>query len=399
MSVPPTAGPIILAPRLIALDWLTVNMAAPGYGDEAVPVPWTEVEPCTWTAQDIGQEQAYTVVPQDMTTAQFSGISYVMDANREKVATVTHTPHQTARGREWIQVQFSNRVLYTGEWLDLFRMFRAIGCNYRGISRIDVAADALRYDGGGFTDVIARTHQDAKYYGHSEWLQRSKRGKVTGAEFGSRASNKFIRCYNKSEEMRAKGVKPHIVKAWRDAFGVDVYAAKKPVQRLEIAVKGKEVRRYFTQESSPEYLETLAEVGPRVDLFASMVPTMFDFRTVADRARDAVPVAYWDWSAVHAGDPDRHHRATRNEGISEHGQKIALRSLFILGTTMGDRLPLEYAEQYAKAGGEELLAWYRRRCEQWTREINAYERSTDARTRTMLDNLRNGTAPDALPLD
>jgi hypothetical protein len=94
--------------------------------------------------------------------------------------------------------------------------------------------------------------------------------------------------------MKSKGVKPHIVEAWCNAFGFDPMNAEGcEVNRFEVALKGKEIRRYFEGESSAEWVLKLADVGQRVEVFASMAPGMFDFRIPAERARDAVPVAVW----------------------------------------------------------------------------------------------------------
>lgn len=372
---PGTFSPIVLAPGMVSLDWLTLNMREPEA--RASELPWRSVNPRKWidgenfAGQLVGRRE-YITQATDLRTAQFAHIAYINDDMGEKMATVSFAPHNLKiAAPEWIQVQFSNVALYTGEWWVLAQMFLAIGCRHDSISRVDIAVDGLAGDGGDFPDVVQLANRgEARYYGKADWLQRSQRSRVIGAEFGSRASNKFVRAYRKKREMKAKGEKVHITKAWERAFGFDVWAhPKAEVNRFEVQLRGKEVRRYFPDESDPAWVLGLAHTGQQLDVFASMAPGIFDFRTVADRARDAQPVCVWDFSRIDAGGADVSFRAERNVSLSDHTIKVGLRSMFMVASTMCDPVGLEMCERYAEASGARFVEWFERKRMEWVRDF------------------------------
>jgi hypothetical protein len=386
-------GTIVLAPGMVSLDWLTLNMSAP----EKLRIstlPWEYVDPVRWDYKLDPHPTnwcAYLICSANLRTAQFSRVSYLTDLKGEKLATISSAPHDgSLHGADWMQIQFANATLYSGEWVQIFRMFRDIGCSYRGISRIDVACDGIAGDGGDFPAVVAMAQQGkARYYGKCEWLQRSDRSQVIGAEFGSRASNKFIRAYRKKREMKSKGQKPWITEGWKRAFGFDAWATEGvEINRFEVALKGKEIRRHFDGEGSADWLEGMANVGQRVDVFASMAPRMFDFRTVAERARDAVPVCEWDWSRVDAS-ANVADRAEQNLAISEHTVKTGLRSMFMVAHYTCDKFGFEACERYAEAAGEHYWRWYMRKRAEWVKKFEKIERAKDSRTMELLARLRD----------
>lgn len=390
---------IYLRPFGIYLDWLTVNMRAPE-GATMRLLPWQQIEPVTWTWEPHMVERAareglteddlapiYTVEPTDLRTAQFERVSYVLDENREKVATVWHTPHDNRlHTPNWIQVQFSNPTLYDGRWATLFRMFRVLGCELSGISRVDIACDGVSGEGGNWPQVVDRAWKgEARYYGHCDWLARSSRGKAIGGEFGTRKSNKFIRAYNKTREMKRKGTKRHIVDRWAMDLGYDPTAGElvKDVNRFEVQLKGKEVRRYFPEEKGAQGVSFLLSLSDRqrlVDVFASMAVEMFDFRTYAKRARDAQYISRWDWSAVATNGPRIAHRAQRNYAITDYTIKANLRAMWQTGTVMGVRQVLQTAEHVAKAGGPHIQKWYAMKKEQWRKYYAKLDLAGDQRT-------------------
>lgn len=397
---PGTFAPLVLAPGMVSLDWLTLNLLAPetlGFAS----LPWEAPEPRRWDYEldpDPVNWLAYLTCASELRTAQFARVSYLTDMQGEKLVTVCSAPHNPKlHDARWIQVTFSNRTLYSGEWVNLFRMFRAIGCEYTSIGRVDVACDGIEGDGGEWPAVLQMAQRgEAKYYGKCEWLQRSERSRVIGGEFGSRASNKFVRAYRKKREMKSKGVKPHIVEAWCNAFGFDPMNAEGcEVNRFEVALKGKEIRRYFEGESSAEWVLRLADVHQRVEVFASMAPGMFDFRIPAERARDAVPVAVWDWSRVDAS-PVLAERDERALALTEHTIKTGLRSMFMLAHITGDPSGMAACEMYARAAGQSFVDWYERKRTEWVREFQRIENAKDPRTLDVLQRLREaGKMPEA----
>lgn len=391
----PQPGTVLLAPGMVSLDWLTLNMRAP---DDA-PIygfPWQRAEPVAWddtTDEDSDTWARYITEPTNIRTAQFAHVTYLNDTLGAKVATVWHTPHDGAlHDPRWIQVQFANATLYTLEWVRIFRMFRAMGCDYTSISRVDIACDGIEGDGGDWPKVLQMDRTGAaRYYGKCGWITRNERQHIIGGEFGSRASNKYIRAYRKKREMKSKGVKPHIVEAWCRAFGFDAWSDPAvEVNRFEVALKGKEIRRYFPNENTPQFVDDLAFTVKRADVFASMAPGMFDFRTPADRARDAVPVCRWDWSRLKR-EPEIKERAPRNLALSAHTIKTSLRAMFHVATVTGDASGLEACERLAHSAGQTFVEWYERKRYKWLRDFARIASARDAFTNRTLDNMRYGT--------
>lgn len=372
-----------LAPFLVSLDWLALNMDTPP-PRPMHPLPWESLEPRSWW-QEINPERVYMTQPTEIRTAQFKRVTYINDELKRKVLTVWSEPHDNRlHAGTWIQVQFDNATLYTGEWSTLLRMLVEMGCTLRGVSKVDISCDGIEGDGGDFPAVIETAkHGNVRYYGKCDWLVRSSRGSVVGGEFGHRSSNKFIRAYRKKREMKSKGIKEHIVKQWAAALGWDPMDRPVEVNRFEVSLKGKEVRRYFPDERGPRALDFvlgLADVANRVDVFASMAPGMFDFRTRATRARDAQPVTAWNWSRVVTSDPSLSFRASRNIAVTDHTIKTGLRAMFHLSVVTSDPNVMELAERKAEAAGPRFVAWFDRKRVAWTKEYGKLIAAGDLRT-------------------
>jgi hypothetical protein len=355
------AGPDVttLCPFRIGLDWLSISVTGP-----------TRLlhydRPQRWRAR--WGEVLYWV-PMGKRTAVFDAIYTLQDDRGEKLLTVTGLPRAGMfSGRpDWMQIQFSNRTLYSGEFVRLWDQMREMGFLYMSISRMDIAADGIAGNGGDFLEPIQRTWGGGvDYYGKAGWTPRFQRKTVTGAELGSRASNKFLRCYNKTRELKqAHNVakRAYIEQAWSDALGESPHDNGREVNRLELQVKGTEVRRYFAQEGTPGFVASLADGAALVDMFASMVPKVFDFRIPAERARDAVPVVAWDFGAVSTS-VFTGERAKKTVAMSPHTLKILIRQMFVLGVATGDQSWRVKADELAHAGN--LHHWMTDAVKRWT---------------------------------
>lgn len=375
----PAVEPVTIRPGAVLLDWLTLNLRAPEPGSWGHP--WGQERPVTWddeTDTASAYWRRYVVEPTDIRTSQFARVAYLTRGDGTKAATIWSQPHNGALSDpQWIQVQFANDALHTGEWVSLFRMFRAYGCELTGISRVDISADGIEGEGGEFPAVVQGAIDGRwRYYGHGSWRPELFRSKVTGFNFGTRGSNKYVRAYRKAREMKHKGVKPWIVDAWAKAWGFDVYAAGLEVNRMEVQTKAKELRRYFADCDSVSWVEGLNDERRRVDVFASMAPGLFDFRTHAARARDAVPVVRWDWSGV-ASDVKVATRAQRTHGFSDHTIKTNLRAMWTVGTGTSSPDTFRAAEAFARSCGPQWEQWYERKRLEWSREWIRYEKARE----------------------
>lgn len=372
----------VLRPFYLGLDWLTINMDAPmGHAFNVVET--------TGFVSSLDRTAQFWIVPRSQGTPAFERCVDVLDGERCKVLTIAFKPRSQTWRPEWCQVQFANATLYTGEWRNLFHMLRAHGFTLDSISRIDIAADAISTDGGGYLAVMERRMKgEVKYYGKGNWSPFMQRDGCEGFRVGEASSDKFIRCYNKTREMK-KNRKPHIVNTWSLALGGEDPASLPDVHRFEARLKGKGVRRYVgARERDALWLCSLGTTQPLVGLFASMAPSLFDFRTPAARARDAQPVTAWDFSRVHTGDITIDTRAPRNHIMSDDEQKRALRYIFIAALGMSD--PDAGAVALRMAQRADLGDWYAKKRLQWFRQYGKMLASGDAATLNFFRQLAAG---------
>jgi hypothetical protein len=391
-----TFAPVLftLAPFACSLDWLCVNMSIP----EAAPLthlPWEQLHPIRWWIEEF-PDVCYWTAPTQVRTEQFNRKTEIVDAKGVKLASIWFDPHDNRlHSDRWVQVQPSNDALASGEWITILRMMRAMGCEHKGISRIDIACDGIQGDGGDFPKVVQQTMTgNAKYYGHCDWIARHSRGTVYGAEFGTKGSNKFIRAYRKKREMKRKGVKPHIVAMWKAALGWDPMNDPREVNRFEVQLKGKEILRYFPDAKGPrafDFLASMIDTANRVDVFASMATDMFDFRTPAPRARDARSIVAWDWTRVVKMEPSLSFRAQRNLALSDHTIKVGLHAAWELGTVTSNTALLEAAMVSAMAAGPMYVQWYERSRMMWLRQLVKRQGCGDGRTTDYYRRLADGT--------
>lgn len=393
---------IVLRPFVTMVDWMTVMFTGPWHSlaigvDEAIP----------WNVQNVRPN--LVVYRAAIETRHFARVYYITEPSGEKLATVLCCPVDRKKfPPDFMTVQFSNATLAPGEWRELLNGFLSMGCTYQGVQRVDIAADGWENerigDGGDFLAVVkAAAYGFGEYYGKAHWSIHYTGKDMNGFQFGSRAGNKFLRCYRKKREMKAKGLKPHIVAAWREALnGYDPMKDPREVGRLEIVLKGKELRRYFPDERTPEGLATLHDPRRRVEVFASTVKTMYDFRTHSTdgRARTARPLHVWDWSLCTTNAPELLPREQRRPVIAPHVVKSGIHHLYRLYLLTSDLDVLLVAERQARSAGPEFLDWMRRKEKVWQAEHRALMNANlhipglqtpDPFTRSYLDRLAQST--------
>lgn len=386
--MPVAEGVTVLAPFLVSLDWLTVGMTAP------VPNPFDGSEPFEFTTHTDGRKERFWCIPKAYGTPVFSRVSEILNAQRSKVVTIAHKPRSNDRPTDWCHVQFANETLYTGQWVDLFGMVRGFGFELIGISRVDISADGIEGQGGDYLTVMNRRMKgEVKYYGKGDWSPYMTRDNLNGFRMGTTISDKYVRCYNKTREMKKRGMKPWIVDSWSMALdGEEPYANGLEVQRFEAQLKGKGIRRYVgTRERDPEWLTSLARPTNRVSLFASMAPSVFDFRTPAERARDADQVLSWDFTRVCSDELTIDQRAPRRELLSPDEAKRGLRYLFLLALGMSNPATMENAQTMAEAYGDGLLKeWFARKRMEWFKQYGKMLSGGDATTLGFFAQLARG---------
>ena len=367
MPVSTPVLPTTLAPFRIGPDWLALSMAG--------PVRLLEyLEPQPWIGNRIWIDSGHN-------TRVMSRVFYLKDAQGRKLMTVAGKPFSRAVGPpDWMLVQFENETLHTGEFVELFTTLRSMGFTYKGITRLDLAADGLEDNGGDFNSLIQQ-EQDGKaqYWGKLHWTPR-KEGRTTtrGAMLGSPASNKWFRVYDKTRELKSAGGQhkaAYIRAAWEASLGFDPVDEGRVVQRFEFRTKGREVRRYFREEHTSDqgeaerFIGNLFDQGYCTDIFASMAARCFDFRTIAERSRDATPLVRWDFGAVADGPLRIEPREPRKLAITDRLLKTTIKGNYWTGRITNDPEWIERADAMARAQG--LGQWFDATRGKWEKELRA----------------------------
>lgn len=390
-----------LAPFAVNLDWLTLNMRGPFRlarveTAERWRSPEFPGEPMQWRG-------SLWLVPTDIRTSQFARVLYLCDEDGDKLLTLYCDPHTDKMfPRDAYQVQFHNRLLYDGSWKLYLDQLYQMGFTYQGVSRIDIAADGLRSECNFLAPMESALFGTERYYGRSLWKPTVKGRKVRNAELGTRASNKFLRCYDKTDEMNDPARdKPHIREAWRRSLGTDPRTLSDAVIRLEIQTKNTEVTRYYPHCKDPKWLPQMTSAHFRAETFASMVtsgyPALFDFRTPhaeSERARDAVSVLDWDWTRITDCEVEARERSKRTIALPVNTIKSTCRTMYLLYMATADTTYLQQVRNMVEAA--ELQKWFPKAETRWRREaalLSGEERTRDGRTaepgtRELFDRLR-----------
>lgn len=366
-SSAPVLRPTVLAPFRIGPDWLALSMRGPA---SLLHIP----EPHPW----IGGR---TWVPTKHRTRVMSRVYYLLGRGGKKLMTVAGIPFSAAIGPpDWMQVQFENETLHTGEFVELYDTLRRMGFEYIGITRLDLAADGIEGNGGDFNEPLQRAFDgQAEYYGKMHWQPRYEgRKRVNGAALGTPASNKWFRVYDKTRELKTAGAAhkaKYIRAAWEATLGFDPALEGMTVNRFEFRTKGKEIRRYITEARTDDeadaakFIESLLDQNTCADIFASMAARVYDFRTPAERARDAHKLVQWDFSAVREGQIHLTEREKRTLALSMQSIKTTCKTLWRTAYITQDHEWLAKAERIAQVEG--LGRWIAASIPYWEKELQA----------------------------
>lgn len=387
------------------VDWLSVSMFGPWHT--------LTMKPGETVAYDVPNVRpGLALVKQADAPKGWRDRYYLVDRKGAKLVTVLASPENAERHpRDYMQAQFDNSTLASGEWRELHRALMVTGSTHAGVLRLDISADGwVNADGtiGGGGDFIPVVQSQllgiTKYFGKSKWGTYHEKNYFNGFAFGKKSSGKFIRCYYKKEEMAVKGHKAHIENAWKQAnAGADVMADPREVGRMEIQLKGAELRRYWKGESDPDALHTLHDPTRRVSLFSATTRTMWDFRTwpTDGRARSAHPVTTWDWSLCTTNALENFNRDQRTRKMTDHRAKSALGFLHELYRVTGDQDLLLLRDRAAKALGEQYVDYCHRKERTWDAVGDAVEFGSGKRpgtddvfTRSFWRNLRDAHSAD-----
>ena len=166
----------------------------------------------------------------------------------EPVATIITHPRNAIMGRksagegtrQLSQLRLENHVLYRAEWLQVYRdILEGLGVVLNNITRLDISVD-----GGPFLEqyraIISGKYKKVGRAKHACHLDANDQ--IEGFYIGSRSSERYIRGYSKTSEIKqAGGHKTYITAAWTKSNLEAWNKGAGEVARLELVLKAKAI--------------------------------------------------------------------------------------------------------------------------------------------------------------
>lgn len=289
-------------------------------GNYAVTIDWLQ----TFGHADVIEEgvhtsrnYTFTIRLKNIQTQLFKNVYQVICKDRE-VATILQVPRSSVLNIRSTAIKLHNRVLYCEKYIDiLYNLFEAIGYEYKGITRLDLALDCNFLSGGRSVEGFIRQYVVESQGSDNHIVRKGNdrfelfavndkksKCKMNGIKWGSPNSKIRAYCYNKTLELIEVKDKPWIRQYWEENGLIsavnekaleDLTAKKKrheteytslakyvqiPVWRFEISIKAEstDLLNMSTGELfrlSPLYLEHRDKI---TQLFFIYAEKAFHFR-------------------------------------------------------------------------------------------------------------------------
>jgi hypothetical protein len=182
---------------------------------------------------------------------------YNLYLDAEKFATILTHPRSDILDGDLSQLKIENCHLYRQDWkLDLKYILEGLNVKIQSFTNIDIAAD-----GGNFIQDHKRmVLGEYRNTGRATFATHFTRGgKVEGFTIGKKSSEKFIRGYSKTSEIKKRGGKKEYINKVHETNGLHG-----DVERLEISMRAKAVKRIkgfdWTRLDDQSYLAGIMEI-------------------------------------------------------------------------------------------------------------------------------------------
>lgn len=251
---------------------------------------------------------------------------------------------------EYIQFQALNNVQYESSFFEeLDQLYHHMNWNFRNMTRIDIALD-----GGQYSKIIDdlikdRVHKVGTAKSH---LHMNHKFKMEGFTWGSSASGKYMRCYDKTVELEMSH-KGYIKEFWKRT-GIDT---SNNVQRMELVLRNEAIQQI--EDFNPWHLNNVQYLA---SLMRTQFEKWFEFRDPKSNANVTrmTPVNYIDWESVNAVKLDKCQSIPPNE-ITRTKQACKTVYLLYLST---NKVPLL---NFARALAESIdhRKWFTKKRQDW----------------------------------
>jgi hypothetical protein len=281
-----------------------------------------------------------------------------------------------------MQFELENNVQYEIGWLDDMKyFFNTMRWEVRNVSRCDIALD-----GGGFFKVFEKYLSGSlqrKGGGKEQVFAHCSGGKriLDGFDFGSRASSKWITCYNKTQELKGSN-KDYILRYW-ERTGLDT----RNVERLELKLRNdalKEINFDWQKMDDFEYLASIFRTfvdGGYVSLVDTLTGECFRknkkgmiqfVQTDEDKnISRKKKINFVNWQYIGAKKLERFSTEKANEVWA---MKVTCKRLCLLAYALKDKFPERsqnfLMEAHEVAKNINCLKWLVDKYDEWIRQFS-----------------------------
>jgi len=166
----------------------------------------------------------------------------------EPVATIITHPRNAIMGRTdpgegtraLSQLRIENHLLYRQGWLQIYAaILEGLGVTLNNVTRLDISVDGGQFL-SQYRNLITGRWKKLGRAKHS--CHFTEKDEIEGFYIGSRSSERYVRGYSKTGEIRqAGGHKSYILNAWEKANLAAYQNGAGEVERLEIVLKAKAI--------------------------------------------------------------------------------------------------------------------------------------------------------------
>ncbi len=294
---------------------------------------------------------------------------YLVYLHGELFGHINTTPRASILDSNLSLFKIENYILYQRGWLARFDyILDSIGIEKYNVSRLDIAID-----GAGFINdyegLVARKYDKV---GRAKMTtMHEANGDVEGFYIGSRSSVKFIRCYDKTKELKANEGKGYI-KQWWQKNNLQV---SQRVERLELSIKRGAIK--LIKDFDYSKLENSAYLA---GVMKGLFNGLYQFREKKNKDSNVSRLKKYDavdWSYFDANDVDRVSKTNKPNVIWAAQQTISftMRESYAGLETKGEDLwDSAYKRSFDLAVKYGILDWFKSKLNKWKKEKKYHDK-------------------------
>jgi len=295
---------------------------------------------------------------------------YTAYLHGEKFGTINTVPRSSVLSPTVSIFKVENHILYQRGWVARTEfIMNELGVNLHNVTRLDIAVD-----GGQFLNDYKDLDKGVyKQIGRGTRSSHYRGNELEGFYIGSRASEKYLRGYNKTKELKKSANKGYIKDFWTKN-GLEHGEDLEDVERLEITLKRKAMQRVKDFD-----MGRLEDASYLAGLMCSQVQKLYVFiensgDSNASRRTKIQPV---DWSYFDAVEVERLNKTNEPSVVWAAQQSVSFEmreSYAGLGEIKGDLWEQAFSRCHSRCEKYGILEWFTNKVPKWQREKVYHEK-------------------------